>query len=106
MHHLLKNNVPLYHSVSNIIIWDKKRCLPASAEGILNAGYELILILESDRHLGRTIKNATFKRCELDNIIRVERKKAIINGEKHNAVYPEMLCDILVKSFKILIMSL
>jgi len=85
--------------IKDIIVWDKKRCLPASREGILNAGYELILVMEGDKHLGRTIKNATFKRCGLDNILRIERKKTIINGEKHNAVYPELLCDILIKSF-------
>jgi site-specific DNA-methyltransferase (adenine-specific)/modification methylase len=85
--------------IKDIIIWDKINCLPASREQILNAGYEMILVMENDAHLGRTIKNATFGRCEMDNIIRVPRKKESIDDVKHNAVFPEQLCDILIKGF-------
>lgn len=85
--------------IKDIIIWDKINCLPASREQILNAGYEMILVMENDAHLGRTIKNGTFGRCEMDNIIRVPRKKESIDDVKHNAVFPEQLCDILIKGF-------
>lgn len=85
--------------IKDIIIWDKCRSLPASREKILNAGYEMILIMENDQHLGRTIQNAKFARCELDNILRIERKKVVIDGEKHNAVYPEELCEVLIEAF-------
>lgn len=85
--------------IKDIIIWDKCRSLPASREKILNAGYEMILVMENDQHLGRTIQNAQFARCELDNILRIERKKVVIDGEKHNAVYPEELCRILIDAF-------
>jgi DNA modification methylase len=85
--------------IKDIIVWDKCRSLPASRDKILNCGYEMILVMEGNQRLGRTINNATFQRCELDNIVRVERKKTTIDGVKHNAVFPEKLCDILIKSF-------
>lgn len=85
--------------IKDIIIWDKGNCLPASREKILNAGYEMILILENDESLGRTITNAKFKRCELDNIIRVKRNKFMIDNVKHNAAFPEELVELLVRSF-------
>jgi site-specific DNA-methyltransferase (adenine-specific)/modification methylase len=86
-------------SIKDIIIWDKCRFLPASREKILNAGYEMILVMEGDNHLGRTVQNATFDRCEIDNILRVPRKKVVIDGVKHNAVFPEELCEILINGF-------
>ena len=85
--------------IKDIIIWDKERCLPAPGNNILNAGYEIILVIEGDKHLGRTIKNSTFGRCEMDNILRIKRKKLIIDGVKHNASFPEELCDVLIKGF-------
>ena len=85
--------------IKDIIVWDKMNCLPASRDKVLNAGYELILVMESDQLLGRTIQNASFGRCEMDNIIRVRRKKEIIDGIKHNAVFPEEMCGILIKAF-------
>lgn len=85
--------------IKDIIVWDKGRSLPASRDKILNSGYEMILVMEGNQRLGRTINNATFERCQLDNIVRVDRKKATIDGVKHNAVFPEELCDILIKSF-------
>lgn len=85
--------------IKDIIIWDKMKSLPASREKILNAGYEMILIMENDAHLGRTIQNATFKRCQMDNILRIPRKKTVIDGIKHNAVFPEELCEVLITGF-------
>lgn len=85
--------------IKDIIIWDKGRSIPASREKILNSGYEIFLVMESDANLGRTIKNANFSRCELDNILRVNRNKVVIDGVKHNATFPKELCDILVKGF-------
>lgn len=85
--------------IKDIIIWDKVNCLPASRDKVLNAGYEIILVMENDQLLGRTIQNATFGRCQMDNIIRVRRKKESIDGVKHNAVFPEELCDILINGF-------
>lgn len=85
--------------IKDIIIWDKENCLPASREKVLNAGYEMILVMENDQLLGRTIQNASFDRCEMDNIIRVRRKKETVDGVKHNATFPEELCDKLIKGF-------
>lgn len=85
--------------IKDIIVWDKERCLPASRDKLLNVGYELILIMEGDCRLGRTITNAKFERSKLNNIIKVKRNKFIQDGDKHNAVMPEELTDILINSF-------
>ena len=85
--------------IKDIIIWDKCRSLPASREKILNRGYEMILILESDKRLGVSITNAKFKRCEVDNILRIKRKKDTDNNLKHNATFPLELAEKLIQSF-------
>lgn len=88
-----------HKEIKDIIIWDKQRCLPASKDKLLNSGYEFILVMEDNARLGRTINHAKFDRCKLDNILRVKRKKVVIDGVKHNAVFPEELTDILVEAF-------
>jgi len=85
--------------IKDIIIWDKGNCLPASANKVLNAGYEMLLVMENNMLLGRTITNAKFDRCKMDNILRIKRNKKTINGVKHNASFPEELCEILIEGF-------
>ena len=85
--------------IKDIIIWDKIRSLPAPCNGVLNSNYEMILIMENDQHLGKKIQNYNFKRCEIDNILRIPRKKLVIDGVKHNASFPEELCEVLINGF-------
>tara|TARA_R110000787_G_scaffold268048_1_gene374469 strand:+ start:144 stop:887 length:744 start_codon:yes stop_codon:yes gene_type:complete len=83
--------------IKDIIIWDKGSGQPAMHENVLNSAYEMILILEDDNKAGRLIQNATFRRGEMSNIIRVKRgkKPTEING----AVFPEKMVAELLNAF-------
>lgn len=83
--------------IKDIIIWDKGSGQPAMHECILNSCYEFILILEDDDKCGRMIRNAKFKRGEMNNIIRIGRGKKIV--DTHGAIFPEALPKILIDSF-------
>ncbi len=83
--------------IKDIIIWDKGHGQPAMHEQVLNSTYEMILILEDDQKCGRVIQNATFKRGEMSNILRLGRGKKM--SEIHGAIFPEELPLQLIQSF-------
>jgi site-specific DNA-methyltransferase (adenine-specific)/modification methylase len=83
--------------IKDIIIWDKGFGQPAIHEKVMNSAYEMILMLEGDKKGGRLIQHATFKRGEMQNILRINRGQRISNI--HGAVFPDELPDILIKSF-------
>jgi site-specific DNA-methyltransferase (adenine-specific) len=83
--------------IKDIIIWDKGFGQPAMSRNVLNSCYEMILILENDKTPGRLIKNSTFKRGEMDNILRIGRGKKI--SEIHSATFPEKLVSELINMF-------
>jgi len=83
--------------IKDIIIWDKGFGQPAMHEKVLNSAYEMLLILEDDKSAGRVIKNSTFKRGELQNILRIGRGKKI--SDIHSACFPEELAETIIKNF-------
>ena len=83
--------------IKDIIVWDKGFGQPAMHEKVLNSAYELILILESDKRAGRVIQNATFKRGEMQNILRINRVNSKIKG--HSAIFPESLAEEIIAKF-------
>lgn len=83
--------------IKDIIIWDKGFGQPAMHSGVLNSSYEILLILESDKKCGRVIQNSTFKRGEMQNILRIGRGKKISNV--HSAIFPEELAETIIKNF-------
>lgn len=83
--------------IKDIIIWDKGFGQPAMHEKVLNSAYEMLLILEDDKKKGRVIKNSTFKRGELQNILRIGRGKKI--SDTHSACFPEELAETIIKNF-------
>jgi len=83
--------------IKDIIIWDKTYGQPARSEKVLNSAYEMILILEDDKKLGRLIQNAKFKRGEMSNIMRISRKKK--HTDIHSAVFPEEMPVKLIEAF-------
>ena len=82
--------------IKDIIIWDKGFGQPAMHEKVLNSAYELILILEGDKKCGRVIQNATFKRGEMQNILRVNRVKP---PKGHSAIFPPELIKQIINNF-------
>jgi len=83
--------------IKDIIIWDKGFGQPAMHEKVLNSSYEFILIMEDDKKCGRVIQNSTFKRGELQNILRINRVNSKIKG--HSAVFPLKLAETIIKNF-------
>ncbi len=84
--------------ITDIVIWDKGFGQPSMHSGVLNRGYEFIIILEPDRKAGRTFAKYEFKRGELQDIWRLGR------GGKgkfkiHTAIFPEILVETVLKNF-------
>ncbi len=86
-------------NLKDIIIWDKGWGQPAIAERVLNASYELILILESDAKVGRQITNAFFDRGTEPNILRIGGNKRIKDTNIHGAIFPIELPTKLIQMF-------
>lgn len=86
--------------IKDIIIWDKGFGQPAISENVLNSAYELLLVLENDGKRGRTIRSSTFKRGEMQNILRIGRgTKGKDVNEIHSAVFPLELAETIVTNF-------
>lgn len=85
--------------IKDIIVWDKGFGQPSMHEKVLNSCYELILIMESDKRLGRMINNSKFNRGEMDNILRINKIKNKFN--EHNASFPINLPIKLINAFTI-----
>jgi site-specific DNA-methyltransferase (adenine-specific)/modification methylase len=83
--------------IKDIIIWDKGSGQPAMHANVLNSCYEMILVMEDDKKLGRVIQNSKFKRGEMNNILRIGKGKKI--NENHGAIFPEELPHILINAF-------
>jgi site-specific DNA-methyltransferase (adenine-specific)/modification methylase len=83
--------------IKDIIIWDKGFGQPAMHEKVLSSAYEMLLIMEDDKKCGRVIQNATFKRGEMQNILRMGRGKKM--SEIHSAIFPEKLAEEIIKNF-------
>lgn len=83
--------------IKDIIVWDKGFGQPAMHEKVLNSAYEFILIMEDDKKAGRVVQNATFKRGEMQNILRVGRVNSKIKS--HSAVFPEKLAKEIIINF-------
>jgi site-specific DNA-methyltransferase (adenine-specific) len=83
--------------IKDIIIWDKGFGQPAMHEKVLNSGYEMLLVMEDDKRAGRVIQNASFKRGEMQNILRIGRGKKIF--DIHSACFPLELAETIIKNF-------
>jgi site-specific DNA-methyltransferase (adenine-specific) len=85
------------HYIKDIIIWDKGFGQPAMHEKVLNSAYEMLLIMEDDKKCGRVIHNSTFKRGEMQNILRIGRGKKM--SAVHSAVFPVELAEKIITNF-------
>ena len=83
--------------IKDIIVWDKGHGQPAMHGNVLNSCYEMLLILEDDKKAGRVISNSTFKRGEMQNILRIGRGKKI--SDIHSAIFPIELAENIITNF-------
>ena len=72
-------------AIKDIIVWDKGFGLPATHDSVLNRGYELIVILESNASAGRAFKDSKFTRGTMPDIWRLGRSESSI---EHKASFP------------------
>lgn len=74
--------------IKDIIVWDKGHGQPSMHEGVLNRGYELVLILERDAKAGRCFTKSFFKRGEMQDVWKIGKGKSY---KENNACFPMWL---------------
>ena len=83
--------------VKEFIVWDKINAEPAIGAGVLNSRFEVIIVFQKSKPESRSFATAQFKRGTLQNLLQIKRGKPVSN--KHKAVMPIELADLLVKNF-------
>jgi site-specific DNA-methyltransferase (adenine-specific) len=78
--------------ITDIIIWDKGHGQPAMNNGVLNRGYELVVIFESERKNGRTFNQYYFDRGTMPDLWKIGRGGKE-NDATHTATFPIQLAD-------------
>lgn len=82
--------------IKEFIVWDKGHAQPAVRDKVLNSGFEVILVLESENAMSRRFDKANFDRGALDNVWRINRGRA---PKDHKAVFPVPLVERAVRNF-------
>lgn len=82
--------------IKELIVWDKCKAQPAICEGVLNSGYELIVVM-GDKPITRAFQSPQFERGRLDNIWRIPSKKS--SDSTHGAAFPLSLAETICKNF-------
>lgn len=83
--------------IKDVIVWHKGEGEPAMGERVMNAAHELILVLESDMKIGRSITNARFERGKLSNHWRKNSGSQETDG--HSAAFPMHIAEKIVINF-------
>lgn len=73
--------------IKDVISWDKGFGEPAMHSQVLNAAWEMILVIESSGEAGRAIKHGYFNRGELSNKWTIPKVRSV-NGNGHGASFP------------------
>lgn len=83
--------------IKDIIIWNKP-AVPHIQPGILNAGYEFIVVFSNDRPSLRKFSNVNFKQGTLNNIVKIGRdyKKY---SDHNRATFPVNLVRWILRNF-------
>jgi len=85
-------------NIKELIIWNKTNPQPSMEPGVLNSGFEFIIILSDEHPEKRKFNNANFH-GNLNNVI---TGSGMINNpyaKWHRAVFPTYLIEILIKNF-------
>lgn len=86
-------------NIKDIMVWTKKNPVPMAYDtGIMNAGFEFILILSKDRPETKKFKCANFK-GNLSNVITTSVNSANPYAKLHKATFPEIIPEIIIKNF-------
>ena len=82
--------------IKELIIWDKCKAQPSIGKGVLNSGYELVVVLGGNP-IARAFTNPVFNRGTLDNIWRIPTQRSA--DENHGASFPRQLAGQILKNF-------
>jgi len=82
--------------IKELIVWDKCKAQPAIGEGVLNSGYELIVVM-GDKPIARAFQRPAFERGRLDNIWRIPARKT--SNKDHGASFPLELAETITRNF-------
>jgi site-specific DNA-methyltransferase (adenine-specific) len=82
--------------IKELIVWDKCKAQPAIGEGVLNSGFELIIVL-GDKPITRAFQSPEFKRGTMDNIFRIPSSSS--SDSSHKASFPLGLAQKIVGGF-------
>lgn len=76
--------------ITDVIIWDKGFGQPSMNNGVLNRGYEMIIVFEAERKNGRTFNKYYFKRGTVQDVWRLGRG-GDLSIKEHTAIFPNEL---------------
>lgn len=82
--------------IKEVIIWDKCKSQPAIGEGVINSGFEFILVLGSNP-ITRAFKDPCFDRGTMENVWRLPTQAS--PSKDHGATFPIGLCDKIFRGF-------
>lgn len=82
--------------IKELIVWDKCKAQPAIGEGVLNSGFELVIVL-GDKPITRAFQNPNFERGTVDNLFRIPAAKS--KDKNHGASFPVSLVEKILTSF-------
>ena len=91
----------IYHfkdKLKDIVIWNKEYANPNMQKGILNSGYEFILIFSNDNPEIKVFKGANWSSGKLSNSIIIGRRTKVITKD-NNATYPLNLPKWIISNF-------
>jgi len=82
--------------IKELIVWDKCKAQPAIGEGVLNSGFEIIIVL-GDKPITRAFQKPQFKRGTLNNIWHIPTQKS--SNKTHKASFPIELATTIFNNF-------
>lgn len=82
--------------IKELIVWDKCKAQPSIGEGVLNSGYELVIVLGANP-IARAFPNPEFSRGTLDNIWSIPTQAS--TDKNHGASFPKQLAGQILKNF-------
>ena len=84
------------NQIKELIVWDKCKAQPAIGKGVLNSGYELIIVL-GNNPIARAFNDPVFNRGELSNIWKIPTQTSA--DKNHGASFPRQLAEKIIGNF-------
>ncbi|RMH18708.1 MAG: site-specific DNA-methyltransferase [Gammaproteobacteria bacterium] len=87
-------------NIKDIVIWDKGHSQPAMRDGVMNSGWEFIIIFQRyPESCKRRFTPAYFERGTVSNIWRIPPERGKKSDIYHGAVFPKKLVEYIITNF-------